>query len=213
MTRLRLLVRGALVLGTLTLVPGCASAPPGPPEAGEVRGVLPALSGQRVMLLPIQRNAGIGGDIDGELLFALQQRVSAVDWVGPVELQRAVAQSPVMDIPLDRLPIDAFFVSEVDRVGDPVYGVLRRTAALGDSDFALIPLALTSTVPSVDLAGEEEFVEGISLLSTLLDVRSGRVLWLGSVGREGPVDSPGTLVGVMEELARSLQPAGGGRNR
>jgi len=163
------------------------------------------------MVLPIQRNAGIGGNVDDELLFALQQRLAGVEWVGRTELARVLGQSPVMDFPLDRLPIDAFLVREVTRVGDPVYGVLRRTAALADSDFALIPLALLGSVPSE--MEESASVEGISLMSTLLDVRSGRVLWLGSVGAEGPNDSPGTLARVMEELARSLQPAGGGRLR
>lgn len=183
---------------------GCASTPAAPPQPGEVRGGLPALSGQGVMVLPIQRNAVTGPVADDELGFALAQRLPSIDWVGPAELTRLMEQAPVMDSPLDRLPIDAFFVSEVTRVGDPVYGVLRRTAALADADFALIPLALTAA-PVVEGAGE-----GLSLMATLLEIRTGRVLWLATVGAEGAPASPGTLAALMEELARSLQPAAGG---
>jgi len=202
-------LRGVLAVPLALLLAGCASTPEAPPEPGEARGGLPALSGQRVMVLPIQRNAWTARDAaDAELLFALDQRLPGVTWVGPDELARLRGQSPVMDFPLDRLPIDMFFRSEVTRVGDPIYGVLRRTAAVADADHALIPLRLGATRP---VEGEPE--TGLSLMSTLIDVRTGRVLWFASVGAEGDLDAPQTLATLMEELARSLLPTGGGAPR
>lgn len=189
----------ALVLGSA----GCASAPAAPPDPGEQRGGLPMLSGQDALLLPVQRPQLPRDAVDRELQFALDGRAGGVEWIGPEELRRLMGRS-VMEIPIDRLPIDMFFQAEVTRVGDPVYGMLRRVAALTDATVALIPLSVVRR-PAAD--GVEA---GLESMATLLDLRTGRVLWLTTVEAEGDPDAPATLARLMDNLARALQPATGG---
>lgn len=196
--RVRLVAAAVLVVGSTA----CASAPQGPPEAGEQRGGLPMLSGQEVLLLPVQRPDLPGEDVDREIAFALDARAAGVEWIGPEEMRRLMGRS-VMDIPIDRLPIDMFFRAEVTRVGDPVYGMLRRVAALTDATVALIPLSvvLRPASPGVE--------PGLESMATILDLRTGRVLWLGTVDASGAPEDPATLARLADALARAVQPASG----
>lgn len=202
----RLVTRSVVATAVILLAvgsAGCASAPAAPPDPGEQRGGLPMLSGQEALLLPVQRSQVQRGTADRELLFALESRAGGIDWVGPEELQRLMGRS-VMEIPIDRLPIDMFFQSEVTRVGDPVYGMLRRAAALTDATVALIPLSVVRRPAGPDVEA------GLESMTTLLDLRTGRVLWLTTVEAEGDPDAPATLARLMDNLARALQPASGG---
>jgi len=197
-------VRGVVATLVLTLgAIGCASAPAAPPDPGEQRGGLPMLSGQDALLLPVQRPQVPRDAADRELQFALESRAGGIGWVAPEELRRLMGRS-VMEIPIDRLPIDMFFQSEVTRVGDPVYGMLRRAAALTDATVALIPLSVVRRPagPGVEA--------GLEAMATLLDLRTGRVLWLATVEADGDPDAPVTLARLMDNLARALQPASGG---
>ena len=193
----------AVAVGLAICAGACASVPQGPPEAGQQRGGLPMLSGQDALLLPVQRPDLPREAVDRELAFALEARGGGVEWIGPEEMRRLMGRS-VMDIPIDRLPIDMFFQAEVTRVGDPVYGMLRRVAALTDATVALIPL-------SVVIRPASEGVEpGLESMATLLDLRTGRVLWLATVEAPGDPDEPATLARLADALARALQPATGG---
>jgi hypothetical protein len=200
---LRLLLPALLVAGAGVSAGACASVPQGPPEAGEQRGGLPMLSGQDVLLLPVQRPDLPSDQVDREVAFALEARAGGVEWIGPEQMRRLMGRS-VMDIPIDRLPIDMFFQAEVTRVGDPVYGMLRRVAALTDATVALIPLSLVIRPAS------EGVEPGLESMATLLDLRTGRVLWLGTVEALGDPDDPATLARLADALARALQPAAGG---
>ncbi len=193
-----------LSMALVPAVAACASAAPqGPPEAGEQRGGLPMLSGQEVLLLPVQRPDLDREAVDREFAFALEARAGGVEWIGPDEMRRVMGRS-VMDVPIDRLPIDMFFQAEVTRVGDPVYGMLRRVAALTDATAALIPL---SVVMRPEATGVEP---GLESMATLLDLRTGRVLWLATVEAPGDPEAPATLARLADVLARALQPATGG---
>ena len=195
-------IRIGSALALLLVAAGCASAPQGPPAAGEQLGGLPMLSGQEVLLLPVQRPDLDRDMVDREFAFALESRAGGVEWIDPDEMRQMMGRS-VMDIPIDRLPIDMFFQAEVTRVGDPVYGMLRRVAALTDATVALIPL-------SVVLRPASEGVEpGLESMATLLDLRTGRVLWLATVEAPGDPAEPATLARLADALARALQPATG----
>lgn len=191
--RTRLLVAVALT------VAGCAAHRP--PEAGESTGLPPALAGRSVMVLPVQAVAGPAGDPDAELAFALESRSTDVEWVLLPALRRALESSPSLDARLEGLPVGMFLRTEVRRVGDPLYGVIRRLGALTGAQVALIPVMVRYRP-----AGTGEDREGTAeIAAALVDVRSGYVLWFGVEGGEpGPADDPGVLASAMDALARRM---------
>lgn len=178
---------------------------PQPPAAGDSRGGIPDLRGAAVMVLPVQAVRGVGGSPDAELRFQLEQRGPTVRWIFPDELEDAVRRSPGMEMRLTGLPVGSFMVAEVRRVGDPLYGNLRRLAAVTDGEVALVPVQLRHR--GSDGAGEG----AVELAVTLIDVRSGRVYWFGIVeGDPGAADDPAALASAVDALAARILPFGAG---
>ncbi len=181
------------------LLTGCAGGGP-PSEAGASRGVVPDLRGREVMVLPVQMRGGIPTDltVDKEISFALSARGGEVGWAFPERLDALLRNSPGVVVDLRGLAVGAFLAAEVNRIGDPLYGDLRRIGTLAGADVALIPVRMT-----YDPQG------GYSLFAALVTPVTGRVLWSGTVqGRVGAADAPGTLASVADALARTLLPLG-----
>lgn len=176
---------------------GCGGTAP-PPEPGEQRGTPPDLRGLRVMVLPVQENLGVPGDLDAEVAFGLTGRGRGVTWILPPELQRVVDRAPGSNLRIRSLPVGAFTMAEVRRVGDPLYGDLRRLAEVVDAAVALIPVrAWTSNAAEGDPT--------VRLSTSLVDVRTGRVLWFGvTEGRPHPLGDPRALASVVDRMARTL---------
>ena len=188
-----------LLLVVISTGSGCASRGPAP-EPGTEPGPPPDLRGRSVLVLPIQLLEGVppGLTADAELAHALQSRGETVRWAFPPELERALARSPGLNARMYGLPVGSFLLAEVERVGDPLYGDVRRLTALVGSDIALIPVEL-------------RFLEegAYRLTVALMNPTTGRVLWFGVVeGGSGGVDDPGTLASVADALARALLPLG-----
>ena len=92
-----------------------------------------------------------------------------------------------------------FLRTEVDRVGDPLYGQLRRLGEMTRAEVAFIPVTLR--------VGTDEATGGstVEIVSTILDVRSGRVVWFGVVaGRPGPTADFASVASAVETLAATL---------
>lgn len=197
----------ALLAAALAPTWGCAGAPA--PAAGAARGSVPTLAGRSVIVFPVQRNLGVRGDATAEMVFALEGPGQGPDWLLPAELERVLAQSPGLDAPLENLPVDVFLQAQVNRIGDPIYGVLRRIGAVTDAELALIPVAVRpGPAQAVDGA---EAADGapvpIEYVATLIEVRTGRVVWFGvESGAAGAVDDPGRLASAAEALALRLVP-------
>lgn len=170
------------------------------PTPGASNAPVPDLRGQRVMLYPTQSVLGLSGDVDAEIAFALTQRPQ-VTWVLPAEMRRAIQESPGLEAPVDGLPVGIFSQAEVRRIGDPLFGYLRRMSALVGSDIALIPVysryrAADATRPS-----------GVEIAAAILSTRTGQVLWFGVVeGAPGAADDPRSLATAAEALGRRLVP-------
>lgn len=191
----RFVTRLALAAAAV-IAAGCAGRAPAP-EPGASQGTPPDLRGSRVMVLPVQDGAAVQGDIDAEIGFALGDRGEGVTWVLPGRLQEAVDRSPGLGARVRGLPVGIFSSAEVRRVGDPLYGDLRRLGSLVDADAALIPVRAW--------VAPGEGGERILLSAALIQVRTGRVLWFGVV--EGDVrepGDPGALASAVERLARTL---------
>lgn len=176
---------------------GCARKAE-PPSPGTSQGTPPDLRGSRVLVLPVQQNRGVPGNPDAELAFGLQERGQGVTWVLPKDLEQALSTSPGMDVSIHAMPVGMFAGGEVRRVGDPLYGQLRRLSALTDASVALIPLrALAMADPDGTVA--------VQVWATLIHVRTGRVLWFGVVeGDRTAPDDPRGLASAMDKLARTL---------
>jgi hypothetical protein len=180
---------------------GCASRP-APPGPGEARGFVPDLRGQRVLVLPVQLHAGIpdGTPADAELAHALRTHGHDVGWVFPPEVDELLARSPGVSALIRELPVGVFLRAEVERIGDPLYGDLRRLSALTGAGMALIPVELRRME-----AGSYR------ITAALVSLRSGRVNWQGVVEGDVRVEAdPAALASAAERLARAVLPLGWG---
>ena len=151
-----------------------------------------------MLVLPVQQTAGFTGNTDAELAFALTGRPAEVDWILPDDIDVALARSPAIQAKTRGLAVGQFFVTEVDRVGDPLYGELRRMGALFDASAALIPLRATYHADP----GEQPTLR---LTATIIELRTGRVAWFGMVeGGSFAADDPRALTSAAEALARTV---------
>jgi hypothetical protein len=151
------------------------------------------------MVFPVQRTLGVVGDVDAEVAFGLKGRGAGVRWIFPPTLQQALDRAPSLDTRIHGLPVAAFGQAEVKRIGDPLYGVLRRLATVVDAEVAFIPL---TAVAVADSTGAGISVE---MAATLIEVGSGNVLWFGVVkGDTRKENGPGALASAVDVLARRL---------
>ena len=189
----------ALVLVVFSgLAAACGRATAPPPEPGTVRGYAPDLRGRRVLLLPVQQNLGVPGDPDAELAYGLRDRGSDIEWVFPAEVDERLARAPAIQARSRGLPVGIFTVTEVERVGDPLYGELRRLASVVSAEAVVLPVQATL-----------EPVEGgdprVRFWTALIEVRTGRVMWFAVLEGEGfPPGDPRALASAAEEVARGL---------
>lgn len=174
----------------------CVHHPP-PPGPGMSQGVPPDLRGTRVMLLPVQQSTGISGNLDSELAFALQARGPQVHWVLPASMDSALVLSPGLQTRTHGLPVAAFGAAEIKRIGDPLYGDLRRLGAVANADVALLPVQASMVQDTTGSA--------VRLWAALVEVRTGRVLWYGIVqGDSGAAGSERVLASAADKLARTV---------
>lgn len=193
--------RLALFVGSVVALSGCGPKTAPPLEPGQMRGSPPDLRGRRVVLLPVQQVYGVLGDPDAELAFALGDRGRDVEWVKEDEVQRVLTRSPGVDTRTRGLPVGQFTMVEVRRIGDPLYGQLRRIAALVDADAVLLPVAATFE-PNESVAGSGPRVR---MTLALIEPRTGQVVWFGvEEGGEYERDDPRALASVVDRVARTL---------
>jgi hypothetical protein len=187
----------AVFLGLM--VTACATTGEAP-QPGEPQGAVPDLRGRKVLVLPVQMRERVPYDvtIDEEIAYALPARSDKVTWTLPSEVERILRRSPGIEASIHNLPVGIFLQVEVNRIGDPLYGELRRMATLVGADFALIPVQLEYTA------------EGrYTLAAAILNPVTGRVSWFGIVeGEEGASTAPGTVASVVDALARIVLPQG-----
>lgn len=193
-----------LSLTALGILAACGSRNP-PPEPGWERGGVPALSGSRVLVLPVQRSSPVGLEMDRELMFALRERGPQVEWLDAGELEGALAGAGRLGADPTSLSVGVFAVGEVRQVGDPLFGEIYRLAALVDARFVVLPVAVRLARHESEDAAEAGWV--VVLDAALLNPRTGRVIWQGIVqGGAGEADSPARVASAADHLARRLLP-------
>lgn len=188
--------KALLALSLMAALSGCSRRAP-VPEPGAARTTPPDLRGSRVMVLPIQDAAALGPEVDAELAFGLRARGQGVTWILPPRLQEVLDRSPGLNTRLHGLAVGTFSAAEVRRIGDPLYGDLRRLAALVDAEVALIPVR--------GWVHTAEDGPHLRLSAALIHVRTGRVLWFGvGEGGVGDAGDPAALASAVDALARTL---------
>jgi len=191
-------LRAGVGVGLITLLTACGGGQ-NPPQAGQTTGSIPDLMGRKVLVLPTQIVDGVPEPIDPEIEFALREHGEGIDWVMPAEIRRQVDRTPGMDLKVDDLPVGIFLRAEIERVGDPLFGYIRRLAAVSGASVAVIPV-------QVRYRAETETQESaVEIVTAVLDAVSGRVFWTGVIeGDPGPADDLGTLASAANKLAQNL---------
>ena len=133
--------------------------------------------------------------LDSELAYWMAERANRVKWVMPSTMERTLARSPGLGIHIRELAVQRFRTTQLKRIGDPLYGDLRRLAAMFDARFALIPVAAEFR-PNADGTGTMHV--GLALIDAL----SRDVIWFGVVaGEPGAPASPTTAASVAQKIA------------
>jgi len=193
------LMPGLLVLTAFALLACTPRA--APPSADQPPPPVPDLTGQSVMVLPVQTgNLVRRGDsaLDSEIAFWLEERGGGIRWTFAPALAEVLRRSPGLDIQLDALAVASFRRAEVRNIGDPLFGDLRRLGALVDARYALLPVS-AEFVPGPDGTGRVE------LAAAIIDTLGGRVLWYGVVaGEPGSRSEPAVLASAARRLASAV---------
>lgn len=200
------------VLALLLL--GCARA--APPSAEARQRAFPSLAGRTVMVLPVQGatptlSLPAAADpavppvalppdmhpaLEAELAYWLQQQAPGARWVAPEAVERAVRQSPLLEVRARDLTVRDFQRARLEMIGDPLYGELRRIAALMDARLALLPVGAL-------WVAEPGGVGRIHLAAALVDTFGGDVLWYGVVaGTAGRREDDAVIASTAQALAR-----------
>ena len=189
--------RAAAILAAIVLA-ACGGTRP-PPGPGTTSGLAPDLRGRSVLVLPVQQNMGVRGDPDAELAFGLSSRGTGVGWILPAEAEAALQRSPGLASSLRGLAVGQFLAAEVRRVGDPLFGELRRLSSLVGAEAILLPVQ-TALVTEPG-AGDPT----VRLWTALIEPRTGRMLWFSVLdGSPHPPDDPRGLASAVDELARTM---------
>jgi hypothetical protein len=197
------------LLAALSACGGQRTAPP--PTTSQIQAVPPDLTGAQVLMFPVQtgpvptsevrtaapRFDGVSS-LDAELRYWLPERAPRVRWILPETIDRTLARNPMLNIKPRELDVAAFRRAQVRRIGDPLFGDLRRIAAILDTRFALLPVA-AEFKPTSATDGRLE------VAFALIDTTFGDVLWYGVIaGDAGAPDSPGTAASLAQRVAASF---------
>jgi hypothetical protein len=156
------------------------------------------------MVLPVQTGSGPAVEgLDAELEYWLADYAPGVRWIFPPALERSLTRSSMIEVPIHALAVSSFHYAQVERIGDPLFGDLRRAGAVVNARYALLPIS-GAYLPAESGPGRVE------LAVALIDTVGGGVLWYGVVaGDRGELQEPGTIATAARALATSLFPGGG----
>jgi hypothetical protein len=158
------------------------------------------------MVLPVQTGrAPAAPGLDTELEFWLADQAPGVKWIFPPALERSLSRSSALEVPIRALAVSSFYYAQVERIGDPLYGDLRRAGAVTGARYALLPV-MGAYMPGEPAQGGGD-AGRVELAVALIDTMGGGVLWFGVVaGERGGQDDPATIASAARALALTLFP-------
>jgi hypothetical protein len=203
-----------VLAAALALAAGACAPRPAPAQATAPSSPVPApkpaqavaamdLSGQKVLVLPVQAVSGIPqtrADATRELLFALGERDTRTQWYDPERLRAALRRTPGYADDPDALPAESFR-HHGDRYMQGGLGLLvRRYSALMDTRLVLIPQA-AQWLPAPDSARGGV----VRLSAVMVDARSSNVIWYGEAdGQPRPTPDAAALATAAAALAQAM---------
>ena len=171
----------------------------------------PNLSGAKVVLFPTQQgpvpvaNTALHhwpldrAALDAEISYWLQQNGSTKLWTLPAAVQKSLARSPGMDVDAGNLSVGIFQRARVERIGDPLFGDIRKVAAFSDAQLAVIPV-------SAEYVGENEQNARVEIATAIIKMDAD-VLWFGVItGTETGVGSDAAVASAAQAFARAFAP-------
>jgi hypothetical protein len=189
----------AVALVFAAMIAGGCGGPPKAPVSNAPAPV-PDLSGQTVMLLPVHpgpvpatvttapgdvRLDGVN-ELDAELAYWLKDRAGNVKWVMQDAYNRVLARSPALNIKPAALDVAIFRRAQVKRIGDPLFGDLKRLASIMTARYALVPVA-----------AENKPGTGVEVAYALIDTTFGDVVWFGVLAGENAAAAAQRTAGVF----------------
>lgn len=204
----------AAALSAALVLSACASSP-APPAADTQQQAFPDIGGQRVMLLPIQqivpaisppetadttrRAQALSAEslraLESELTYWMPEHAHRVQWVLPDAIERAASGSAALRISVRDLSVRDFQRARLERIGDPLYGDLRRIGAVTDARLAFLPIGAV-WIPELGGSGR------VHIAAALIDTVGGRVLWYGvAASSVGASDDAAVAASAARALA------------
>jgi len=178
---------------------GSSAQPPRPAQAVAAMD----LSGQKVLVLPVQTVTGIPqsrDDATRELLFALGERDTRTQWVDPERLRSALRRTPGYADDPDALPAESFLHHRERYMQGALGSIVRRYSALMDTRLVLIPQT-AQWLPAADSTGGGF----IRLGAVMVDARSSNVIWYGEAdGQRRPEPDAAALATAAAALAARM---------
>lgn len=202
-----------LVLSTIALAACGARNEKAPPVPAATPA--PVLTGQTVMIFPVQRGNVPVADpqlqhftlatdkLDAELAYWLPQTATNVKWTLPAAIQRAITRSPSLAVDINNLAITSFQRAEVKRIGDPLFGDLRKLAAVLDTRLAVIPIA-------AERIGTNPQTARVQVATAVIDAMNGMVIWFGVI--EGDAEATSEEAGIASAAQAMARAFGGKKN-
>jgi hypothetical protein len=188
----------AFPMAIMLFLAGCGGRPKAP--VSNAPAPLPDLSGQTVLLLPVHagpvpaavmtapgdvRLDGVN-ELDAELAYWLKDRAGNVKWIMRDAYDRTLARSPALDIKPAALDVAVFRRAQVKRIGDPLFGDLKRLATIMNARYALVPIA-----------AENKPGTGIEVAYALIDTTFGDVIWFGVLSGENAAAAAQRTAGMF----------------
>ena len=195
----------------LVLVMGCGGgkATTNAPPAPATNTPPPVLAGQTVMVFPVQRGyvpvadatqqhyAIDTGKLDAEIAYWLPQMGNA-KWILPATIQRSITRSPTLGVDMNNLSVGVFQRAQVKRIGDPLFGDLRKLAAVHDATIALIPVAAENI-------GTTPATARTQIATAVINAMDGTVIWFGVLEGEDPeARGDASIASAAQTFARKL---------
>jgi hypothetical protein len=204
------MMRRFSILG-LVLIAACggSKATENAPPAPATNTPPPVLAGQTVMVFPVQRGyvpvadptqqhfAIDASKLDAEIAYWLPQMGNA-KWILPATIQRSITRSPTLGVDMHNLSVAVFQRAQVKRIGDPLFGDLRKLAAVHDASIALIPVAAENI-------GTTPAAARTQIATAVINALDGTVIWFGVIEGDDP-DARGdaSMAGAAQTFARKF---------
>lgn len=164
--------------------------------------------------------------VNAELEFAFaEEGADASAWHTPAEVEERAARNPSLGVEPGQLAVEVLAGrGGGERVPAPLHGQLRKLGALFGARYLMLPLGLGWTAAGTGPEGAEpdstppdsaggpggpdrRTTGRAALELALVDIRSGEVMWRGTLhGRPAPRDSRALLATLAERLVEGVVP-------